>query len=263
VGDAEWLRARGIEVIAHRPEVGRNLQDHTGLLLEWRCLKPITLYRLYRPDRAVIAVLRALLLGTGPGSIIPLEAGGMVRSGLGHDDAPDLQLTLVPGLSLATTRAGQREHGFMISVVNLRPRSEGYVAIRTSDPFDRPIIQPNYLSNSDDVFVLREGVRLARLIAAQSAFAPYRGAELSPGDTRITDSEIEAWVRSSASSAWHPTGTCRMGADDSSVVDPELRVRGVEGLRVADASIMPRIIGGNTSAPTMMIGEKAAALMLH
>lgn len=263
IGGAELLRARGIEVIVDRPEVGRHLQDHMGLLLEWRCLQPITLYRLYRPDRAFIAVLRAMLFGTGPGSVIPLEAGGIVRSRPDESLSPDLQLTLVPGLSLATNRAGQREHGLMMAVVNLRPKSEGYVAIRSSDPFERPIIQPNYLSDPADMVVLREGVRLARLIASQNALTAYLGTELSPGSNRKTDLELEDWIRSGASSAWHPTGTCRMGVDDGSVVDPELRVRGVDGLRVADASIMPRIIGGNTSAPTMMIGEKAADLMLR
>jgi choline dehydrogenase len=261
VGDANFLRSKGIEMVADLPHVGQHLQDHLGLFLEWRCLKPITLYSLYRPDRAIAAVLRAKLFGTGPGAVIPLEAGGFVRS-RAELNVPDLQITFVPGLSLATNRRGQREHGFIVSVALLRPEVEGKVTIRSAAPLDKPVIEIDYMSRKADIQVLREGARIARDIISQRAFDPYRGAELAPGAETTSDTALDEWVQNTGGSAWHGTGTCRMGSGDDSVVDGELKVRGVAGLRVADASIMPTSIGGNTSIPTMMIAAKASQMIL-
>jgi choline dehydrogenase len=261
IGDANFLRHRGIELVADLPHVGLHLQDHLGLLLQWRCLKPITLYSLYRPDRAIAAVLRAKLFGTGPGAVIPLEAGGFARSRVDLE-VPDLQITFVPGLSLATNRRGQGEHGFMVSVALLRPEVEGKVAIRSAAPLDKPMIEIDYMSRQADIQALRRGTRIARDIVAQPAFDPYRGTELSPGAEATSDVALDAWVKNISGSAWHGTGTCRMGSGDDSVVDCELRVRGIEGLRIADASVMPTSIGGNTSIPAMMIAAKAAQMIL-
>jgi choline dehydrogenase len=261
IGDARRLADLGIGIVADRPEVGLNLQDHLGVYVQHRCLQPVTLYGLMRPDRAIFAGLRALLFGTGPAASVPLEAGGFLKT-RPELPLPDVHVTAVPGLSLATTRLGQMEHGFLTNVYQLRPESRGFVRIRSADPREKPQIQPNYLAAQADRICLREGVHLARRIVSGRALAPFRGSEIAPGDGVQSDEAIDAWVRETANTIFHPVGTCRMGADARSVVDPELRVRGVEGLRVADASVMPTIIGGNTSAPTMMIAERAAEFIL-
>jgi choline dehydrogenase len=178
-------------------------------------------------------------------------------------DAPDLQLTFVPGLSLATTRAGQREHGFLTSICLLRPKSRGSVAIRSADPLAKPVIQPNYMTAEEDAVTIKDGVKIVRRIASQAPLQAYRGAELNPGEQIQSDADLSQWVRQTTSTLWHGSSTCRMGTDERAVVDKELKVRGVTGLRVADASIMPNIIGGNTSAPAMMIAEKCAAMILE
>lgn len=261
IGDAALLRGLGLDVLVDRPDVGRNLQDHLGIYVQHKCLQPVTLYGLMRPDRAVTAGLSALFLRRGPATSIPLEAGGFLRT-RPELDLPDVHVTVVPGLSLATTQLGQMQHGFLTNVYQLRPESRGSVAIVSADPRVKPVIRPNYLSAATDVRCLRDGVRLVRRIVGQAPLDPFRGEELSPGAAVADDAAIDAWVRSTANTIFHPVGTCRMGADDGAVLDAELRVRGVEGLRVADASVMPTIIGGNTSAPTMMIAEKAAAMIL-
>jgi choline dehydrogenase len=261
IGDGALLQRLGIEIVRDAPEVGRNLQDHLGVYLHWRCLQPITLFSLFRPDVAVRAVAQALLLGTGPGAAVPLEAGGFLRTSPDLD-IPDIHVTFVPGLSLATTRAGQREHGFLTNFYLLRPKSRGHLAIRSRDPAQPPAITPRYLAVEDDLVAMRAGVRLVRRIAAQSPLDAYRGAEIAPGSAVTDDAGIDRWIRDTANTTFHPVGTCRMGADEASVVDPTLKVRGIEGLRVVDASIMPTMIGGNTSVPTMMIAEKAADMIL-
>jgi choline dehydrogenase len=261
IGGGELLRRHGIEMVADSPDVGRNFEDHCGLFVEYKCLQPVSLYSLFRPDRIATALLQAFFFGTGPASRIPLEAGGLLKTNPDLD-APDIQLTFVPGLSLATTRAGQREHGFLTSICILRPKSRGWVEIRSANPLDKPIIQPNYFSAPEDVATIREGAKLVRRIVAQSPLDPYRGAEITPGAAVQSDAELDAWVLRSVSTLWHGSSTCRMGTDAGAVVDKHLKVRGVEGVRVADTSIMPNIIGGNTSIPAMMIAEKCAAMML-
>ncbi len=262
IGDAQYLKSLGIPVVVDSPDVGQNLQDHLGVYVQYRCLQTNTLYALMRPDRAILAGLRALLFGTGPAASVPLEAGGFLKT-RPELPIPDVHVTVVPGLSLATTRIGQMEHGFLTNVYQLRPESRGYVRIRSADPKEKPEIQPNYLSAEADLRCLRDGVRLVRRIVSNAALDAFRGAEISPGEHVVSDQAIDEWVRKTANTIFHPVGTCRMGADERSVVDERLRVRGVEGLRVADASVMPDIIGGNTSVPTMMIAERAAAFILE
>jgi choline dehydrogenase len=261
IGDPGLLAEHGIAVRLARPAVGGNLQDHLGVYIQHRCLQPVTLYSLFRPDRAAMAVARAMLFGTGPAASVPLEAGGFLRT-RGDLDIPDIHMTFVPGLSLAATRAGQREHGFLTNFYQLRPRSRGSIAIRSADPLAPPRITPNYLSDPEDCRVMRDGVRLVRHILSQAPMAPFRGEEIAPGPAAQSDDEIDDWVRGSAGTTFHPVGTCRMGADADAVLDAALHVRGIEALRVVDASAMPLMIGGNTSIPTMMIAEKAARLML-
>jgi len=205
---------------------------------------------------------RALLFGTGPAAAVPLEAGGFLKT---RDDLaiPDIHITFVPGLSLETTQKGQGQHGYLINFYQLRPESRGTIAVTCADPDAAPRIDPQYLSSAADRRCMRDGMDLARRIGENPALARFKAADLSPTPADFaSDAARDAWVRAGANTIFHPVGTCRMGSDPASVVDPELRVRGIDGLRVADASVMPTIIGGNTSAPTMMIAEKAADMML-
>jgi choline dehydrogenase len=269
IGDADALRALGIPVVADRPEVGRNLQDHLLVRIEHVCTQPITLQGITRPDRAALALVQAMLFGTGPAASFPIAAGAYLKSDPALD-TPDLQSFLLPGLSSAALRlpflprATPRHdgHGFFANVYQMRPESRGTLALRSADPRDPPLIRPNHLSAPRDLIVLREGVKRIREVFAQAPMDPFRGPELSPGPELRTDAEIEAFIRRTAESVYHCTGTCRMGADDASVVDSRLRVRGVEALRVADASIMPAVPSTNTAAPTMMIAERAAEFVL-
>jgi choline dehydrogenase len=153
--------------------------------------------------------------------------------------------------------------GFTIHACQLRPESKGDVRLASANPFDAPLIDPRYLSSDTDRRALRDAVRMVRDIVSQDAIKLYRGPEMRPGDEVRTDAEVDSWIRRTAETIYHPVGTVRMGVDDKAPVDAELRVRGVEALRVIDASIMPTLIGGNTNAPTMMIAERAADLILE
>jgi len=261
IGDRALLKSLDIPVVAELPGVGANLHDHVGAYVQNHCLKPVTLYRLFRADRAALALLRVWLFGDGPGASIALEAGGFLRT-RPELDIPDVQISFIPGLSLDTTRAKQGKHGYLTHFYLARPESRGRIAIRSADPFAAPNIEPNSLATETDRQVMRDGVRLVREIMAQNAFAPYRGEELSPGKGVKSDDDIDAWVRANATTVWHPVGTCKMGTSDDAVVDAALRLHGLTGLRVADASVMPQIPAANTAAPTIMIAEKAADMIL-
>ncbi|MEQ1950123.1 choline dehydrogenase [Mesorhizobium sp. CN2-181] len=262
IGDPAVLKQAGVAPVFELLEVGRNLQDHMGVYLKYAANQPITLYSLFRPDRAVSALTRAYLFGTGPATAVPLEAGGFLKTRPELDE-PDIHITFVPGLNLETTRAGQGRHGYLISYYQLRPESRGQVTITSPDPMVAPVMDPAYLASEYDRQVMRDGFRLARRIGENPILARYKAADISPveADT-VNDAAVDAWVRQGANTVFHPTGTCRMGADPKAVVDAELKVRGIDGLRIADASIMPAIVSGNTSAPTMMIAEKASDMIL-
>ncbi|MDG2242114.1 MAG: choline dehydrogenase [Rhodospirillaceae bacterium] len=260
IGDGTALQKFDIPIVVDRPAVGQNLQDHIGVYLQHKCLEPITLFGLMRPDRAIFAGLQQMLFGTGPAAAVPLEVGGFLKT-RSELYRPDVHVTFVPGLSLATTQAGQMQHGFLTNVYQLRPKSKGSVTLISSNPLHKPCIDPKYLSDPDDIACLRDGVRLIRNIAEQAPLEPYRGDELSPGVDAVSDDQINDWIRGSVDTIFHPVGTCRMGSDESAVLDEQLRVRGVKNLRVIDASAMPNIPSGNTSVPTMMIAEKGAAMI--
>lgn len=270
VGPADALRAHGIDVAADSPDVGRNLQDHLLVRVEHACTEPVTLHSITRADRAAAALAQAMVLKTGPASSFPLEAGAFVRSDPALD-RPDLQSHFLPGLSSAAIRIpflpvpkpGHRGHGFFANVYQLRPESRGEIVLRSADPKAPPAIRPNYLSSARDRQVLREGARILRRVFAQKPFDRFRGPELSPGPDVTSDAELDAWIARTADTVFHPVGTCRMGADPRSVVDGRLRVRGIDGLRVADASVMPTMPSSNTHAPTMMIAERAAEMILE
>lgn len=265
VGAAEALGALGIEAVADVPEVGENLHDHVLVRVSHAALEDATLHRLTRIDRAAIAFLRAWAFGTGPMNVFPLEAGAYLR-GPGAD-LPNIQSHFLPALTSATVRfnpfaaPANAGPGFMANASVMRPLSRGAVKITSANPAAPPDIRLNYFSDLRDLDTLVDAVGMLREVFAQKPFDRYRGVELQPGPEVKTRGDIATWARETASTVHHLSGSCRMGADENSVVDPELRVRGVRGLRVADASIFPSIPSTNTAAPAIMVGEKAADLI--
>ena len=263
VGPARELKALGLDVVHDLPGVGENLQDHLEFYFQIASKQPVTLYgKTGLLSRAMVG-LNWLMRDHGDGSTNHFEAGGFIRSRAGVEH-PDIQYHFLPlavsydGASLAT------EHGFQAHVGPLRSKSRGHVRLASADPREAPKITFNYMSHPDDWTEMRACVRLTREIFAQAAFDPYRGREIQPGADCVTDDAIDAFIRDKVESAYHPSGACRMGSPDDplAVVDPQTRVIGLEGLRVIDSSIMPSITSGNLNAPTIMIGEKGADLIL-
>jgi len=260
VGPAAALHSLGIPVVADVPEVGGNLQDHLDFCTLTKCTRPVTYD--FSAWQEVLVGLRYVLTRSGPGVSNIAEAGAFARSPLAADERPDLQLHFVPAQLDDHGRNRLPGHGFTVHACVLRPASRGRIALRSSRPDDAPRIHAGYLTEGRDLEALLEGVRLSRAIIASQPFAPFRGAEIFPGENVRTRAELVQMVRRKAETIYHPVGTCRMGSDAASVVDPRLRVRGVEGLRVIDASVMPRLIGGNTNTPTVMIAERGAQALL-
>ena len=260
IGPAAELEALGIDVTAGSNEVGRNLQDHLDFCTLTRCPLPVT-YDFTR-SQALTVGLRYFLTRSGPGVSNVAEAGAFVRSALAPDERPDVQLHFVPAQLDEHGRNRLPGHGFTVHACVLRPASRGAITLRSALATDPPRIQPRYLSEPGDLEVLLEGMRVSRAIIAAAPFGRFRGREIFPGEGLGTRAELEAILRRKAETIYHPVGTCRMGRDGAAVVDSELRVQGLERLRVVDASVMPRLIGGNTHAPTQMIAEKAAELIL-
>ena len=261
IGDAETLRRFDIPVIQELKGVGRNLQDHLDASIQYECSQPITLYSQSNPLNAMKTGLQYMLFGTGLATGQGLESGAFLKS-RPDLETPDLQFHFIAALMTDHTRVKADRHGFMAHVCQLRPQSRGHVTLKSADPLAAPIIQPNYLEAEEDRRAMREGVKLAREVFAQAAFDPFRGPELMPGAHVTKDDQIDAWVRRTAETIYHPVGSARMGTDADSVVDPQLRVYGIEGLRVVDASVMPALVSGNTNAPTIMIAEKASDMIL-
>lgn len=259
IGPARHLAESGIDVVADRPGVGQNLQDHMELYIQQESTKPITLYSVLNPFSKALIGAQWLFFKTGLGATNHFEAAAFVRSAAGVD-YPDIQYHFIPAAVRYDGKAAAKSHGFQAHVGPMRSKSRGSVTLRGPDPWAKPAIRFNYMSHPDDWSDFRHCIRLTREIFAQSAFDDYRGKEISPGSAVQSDEELNAFIRDHAESAYHPCGTCRMGrADDPrSVVDPECRVIGVEGLRVADSSIFPQVTNGNLNAPSIMTGEKAA-----
>jgi choline dehydrogenase len=260
VGPAAALQRLGIPVVHDAPNVGENLQDHLDICTLRHSTQPITYDRVGDLKIAYDYFLRG---HSGVGTSNIAEGGGFIRSALAQDDRPDIQLHFVPAMLDDHGRHRLRGDGYTMHACFLRPRSRGRVTLTSARVGDKPRIEANYLSDADgfDMRMMVECAKVAREIFAQKAFDPYRGAPIFPARDDLTDRELEAFVRAKAETVYHPIGTCRMGSDDASVVDPQLRVRGVEGLRVIDASVMPALIGGNTNAPTIMIAERASDLI--
>ncbi|WP_334164445.1 choline dehydrogenase [Phenylobacterium sp.] len=258
IGDGEELSRHGVKVVHELKGVGANLQDHLDVCLSWECPQPITVYSMRKGLVKTLGVgLSYMLFGKGIGRQNFLESGAFLRS-RPDLDRPDLQIHTVLAIMQDHGKVQVAKDGFTFHVCQLRPESRGKVGLKSADPLADPAIFANYLSAEEDRRAVREGVKMMREVAAQSALDPYRGAEYAPGEAVKTDAEIDAWIRRSAETIYHPVGTCRMGAagDPMAVVDAECRVQGLKGLRVVDASVMPTLVGGNTNAPTIMIAEK-------
>ncbi|HJU68244.1 MAG TPA: GMC family oxidoreductase N-terminal domain-containing protein [Gemmatimonadaceae bacterium] len=258
IGPAHHLRTMGIHVIHDLPGVGQHLQDHLvcGVIVKARSATTLT------AAESIPNLLRFLIRRRGMLTSNIAEACGFFR--VPRDArAPNLELLFAPVPFVDHGLTRPTEHGLSIGVVLLQPRSAGSVALRTANPFDAPIIDPQYLSDSvgEDMRLLVEGMKLALRVVRSPALAAHAGDPMIPDREPRTDADLEAFIRQRAESLYHPVGTCRMGVDDMAVVDPELRVRGLEGLRVVDASVMPTIIRGHTNSPTIMIAERAADLI--
>ena len=269
VGDADHLSGHGIAPVVDLPEVGRNLQDHANIhTVHAATIKTLT-DDLTRVERGAFAMVRAALLRTGPAAGFPLEGGAFIRTAP-ELELPDVQfhfsagnlMTLIRQPFAAPTTDHTRPDAFMCHACVLRPESRGEITLRSADPAAAPAIQPNYLATERDRKTLRDAFKAMRYVLTRPALARYSTGEIWPGPDVAGDAEIDVFVRSAASTVYHPAGSCRMGADDGAVVDESLQVRGVEGLRVVDASVMPTLIGGNTNAPTVMIAEKASDMIL-
>ncbi|XP_062977350.1 choline dehydrogenase, mitochondrial isoform X2 [Elgaria multicarinata webbii] len=247
VGHSDDLKKLGIPVVCHLSGVGQNLQDHLEVYIQQKCTQPVTLYKSQKPLQMIKIGLEWFWKFTGDGATAHLETGGFIRSraGVSH---PDIQIHFLPS---------------QVHIGPMRSTSIGWLKLKSTDPREHPILEPNYLSTEIDVWEFRQCVKLARDLFVQDAFDKFRGPEIQPGNHVQSDEEIDAFIRQKADSAYHPSCTCKMGqsSDASAVVDPQTKVIGIENLRVVDASIMPSIASGNLNAPTIMVAEKAADII--
>ncbi|MDX1434373.1 MAG: GMC family oxidoreductase N-terminal domain-containing protein [Gammaproteobacteria bacterium] len=263
IGPPEHLRALGIDVVHALPGVGANLSDHYVVRVSHRVRGQVSINQLSRGPRLVREILRWLASGTGALTFGVTSAQVFCRSRDGLS-APDLQLLFSPAsYDMNRFRKLEREPGATVAVCPIRPQSRGTIMARSAEPLEAPAIRPSYLSVAEDVRVLLHGIRLTRQIFACPAFARVSERETTPGADVASDEALEAFARANGTTLYHPVGTCRMGEGPMAVVDARLRVHGVGGLRVVDASIMPSVTSGNTNAPSIMIGEKGAAMVLE
>ncbi|WP_119718851.1 GMC family oxidoreductase [Cognatilysobacter tabacisoli] len=260
IGPARELQRLGIPVVHDAPQVGANLQDHLDICTLFHSTQRVTYDRVSDLKIAFDYYLRG---HSGAGSSNIAEAGAFVRSPLAPDARPDIQLHFVPAMLDDHGRRRLPGDGYTLHACFLRPRSRGRVSLASARASDKARIQANYLGDAGgfDLRMMVECAKLSRELLAQRAFDAYRGAPIFPARTDLSDAELVEFIRAKAETVYHPVGTCRMGSDDDAVVDPQLRVRGVDGLRVVDASVMPTLPGGNTNAPTIMIAERAADLI--
>ena len=256
IGDAAQLQAFDLPVVADVPGVGRNLQDHLMAGVEYECTQPISM----ATAETFANIAKYLLFKKGPLSSNVAEAGAFLK--INPDaSAPDIELVFAPVFYMNHGFDNPPGHGFAIGVVLQHPNSRGQVSLHSHDPFAAPKLQPNYLADERDVVTLLEGVKLGRRIANANALAPYRGDEVWPGNDAKNDESLTAFLRATTETLYHPVGTCKMGTDAMAVVDPKLCVRGVEGLRVVDASIFPMQMTGHPNAVVIAVAEKAAEMM--
>ena len=260
IGNADDLRALGIPVVQNLPGVGENLQDHVNSSVKMECSQPVTLYKANAfPNNAKIG-LEYFSRKTGPGATMHTEAGAFFKT---RDDMhlPDAQHHFIPILVYDNGRTWPDRHGFQCHVCPLRPESTGSIKLRSTDPYDHPIIDANVLSTDEDWRMTRDSIKVTREVFRQDAMKPYVKAELFPGPDVRTDEDIDNYIRESATTCYHPSGSVKMGTDEMSCLNHEMKVHGIEGLRVVDASAMPQVNSGNTNAPVTMMAEKAADMI--
>jgi len=261
IGDGEQLSANGIAVARHLPGVGQNYRDHVAITVKQACVQPVSLFNFFHPLVAAREAANFLLFRRGALANPPAEVAAYLRTMPGAEE-PDVKVHFAMALYEAMGRKLIMQHGYFAHIDVLHPESVGTITLTSPDPMTPPAIDPNILAVPGDLARGRAAIRAVREIFAQAPFDPFRGEELAPGADVRSDGELDAYLRATASSDIHAVGTCRMGRDAMAVVDPQLRVHGIAGLRVVDASIMPRVPGGNTNVPTMMIAEKAADMIL-
>lgn len=259
VGPAGHLKTHGIKTVADLPGVGENLQDHLYLMVQYECNEPITLNRYRRWDQKLLVGARWFANRSGPGRSNQVEVGAFLRSGSGVAQ-PDVQLHFKP--VLLENWDVSKTHGFNFGISTMRATSAGTIRLAKADPAAAPLIDPNYLATQKDIEDFRTALKLTREVAGQRAFDRLRGRAAGPGADVQTDAEIDAYVRAKAESGYHPVGTCRMGTDHMAVCAPDLKVHGIERLRVVDASVFPDEPSANTNAPTFMVGEVGSDLIL-
>ncbi|KAG3070790.1 Choline dehydrogenase [Phytophthora idaei] len=263
VGDADHLKEVGVPLVHHLPAVGKNMEDHIGLNLQFECKQPVTLYHATKrfPGKVLKIGYEWFTSKTGPGASPHCEVGGFIRTAPGKPQ-PDLQIQFSPGAVDEHYQLREIGHAMSGHISLMRGSRNGIIKLRSANPREHPIIDPKYMAEEESRVTLREGVKLTREIFAQNALKEFCGQGISPKESVQSDDEIDAWARKYAATEFHVSSTARMGVDDNSVVDPQTRVHGLEGLRIVDASIMPNIVSGNTNAPVIMIAEKAADMIL-
>jgi choline dehydrogenase-like flavoprotein len=265
IGPAAELEAAGVGVVHDLPGVGKNLHDQLEVYITAEAAQPISYTGEDRWDKAIRHGIQWALYKTGPATATITEAGAFLKSSESVR-SPDIQLHFLPAYVVwpdeSRTAARVPGHGFTILACNVRPRSRGEVCLVSANPTDAPIVDPNYLAEPEDWTISVEGFKRIRKVLAAPALRQHVKQEKMPGPAVETDEQIRDYIRQWGKTDYHPVGSCKMGTDDLAVVDPQLRVRGLDGLRVIDSSIMPSIISGNTQAPSMMIGEKGAAMLL-
>jgi len=260
IGSSKGLYEHDIAIKQNLAGVGQNLQDHLETYVQYECKEPVTLYNEYNPLKMALTGIEWFLFKTGTAAHSNLETGGFIRS---NDlvDYPNIQYHFFPSLVLDHERTNPDRHAFQAHVGPMRPTSRGEIKLKSTDPYSAPSIRFNYMQTEHDLKEMREGIKIAHEIFEQKAFDKFRGKAINPINLN-SDEEINEFIRNTGDTAYHPSGTCKMGKDSLSVVDEKLKVYGIENLRVVDASIMPRIITGNLNAATIMIAEKASDYIL-